>query len=522
MFVDEMDMLDLTRWRLTCRANYHQAVGSLQRSVINMLRPFVLNPLALLDIITKHQAVLGGEFALAFVLRDASMLPMHLDIYASDFEFDHLCTAIMSDDTLRSAFKTHESTNNSVLDALRTLISSTLVITTTRGTTIHIHRSYTISPSAPISRASCTALSNFVTAYGFGCSHPLLTLNRRALLADQEIPELPFADRKVQQKLLTHKFSLAVSPTAWPEFRRTAIPVPLQTLVFHNKDSTIIRTVVSDTQDAGPFGLDVVTPSFPGGYVMTIKQTDVVASSGQIIGADEATQEDPPPPLHSPSTDATVHPNTQSGVVVAVDTSSIYVVPSTPRTELDNHSSSIPSLDDPVHMPACSGDIHDFHLEEPTGAQGADYIGATAPELSTAEPPVAPDAGLPTLGGTVANVGSTDDRFIDGEDTDVDHPLPEQCWRHRYICPSQGRYFGDRGSFVDFFDPLSGAETFCVDNNIAPFGPMMVWRLLSTFDCEECCDIHDDVLGEEVTSIPVIMRKDPFGELQDVVSGHKM
>ena len=90
------------------------------------------------------------------------------------------------------------------------------------------------------------------------------------------------------------------------------------------------------------------------------------------------------------------------------------------------------------------------------------------------------------------------------------------CWRHRFVCPSQGRYFGDRGSFVGFFNPLDGDKVHCVDNSVAPFGPMVVWHVMSTFACNECCEVYDDVLDEGVTSIPVVFSKDPFVDLHRI------
>ena len=56
-----------------------------------------------------------------------------------------------------------------------------------------------------------------------------------------------------------------------------------------------------------------------------------------------------------------------------------------------------------------------------------------------------------------------EDTDNDDNGTDNGHPLYEHCWCHLYICqcPSQGRYFGDRRSLVDFFDPLDRSEAYC-------------------------------------------------------------
>lgn len=123
---------------------------------------------------------------------------------------------------------------------------------------------------------------------------------------------------------------------------------------------------------------------------------------------------------------------------------------------------------------------------------------------------------------TTSNHGT--EEVIDNDDNDTEDGRVhyERCWRHLYICPAQGRYFGDQGSFIDFFDPLSGGETYCAQRNIPPFGPMIVWRVLSNFDCEKNCDIYDEVLEEGVTYIPVLFRQGPSGELHDILSDRPM
>ena len=236
MFADSMDLLSLTIWRLTCKANYAHARSSLRRSLVHLLRPFVPNPQYLLDLITKHHALLGGELALAFILRDPTYCPTHLDIFTSDFEFDAVCDAIIDEPSVRDTIEGHIYTNNPPMDAIRRLVACTLTIRTTRALTIYVHRSYTTSAAAPITRAPCTALSNFVTAYGFACSHPRLTFARRALLADLDFPHMPAVLHATLDHLLLHRFSLAVSPAAWLEYRR--------------RDSTVSPRPSSDGSDA--------------------------------------------------------------------------------------------------------------------------------------------------------------------------------------------------------------------------------------------------------------------------------
>ena len=328
MFADEMDIRSISQWRATCRENYAHAVSSLHRSLTTRIEAVVPYPHTLLDIVTKHGAVFGGELALSFILRADEYRPTNLEIFGSNFHFDHLCSDVINAPRLCAHVASHRLLPCTIFDTMRWHIAQTLIVTMTNGSKIYIHRSYTCSPTDPIARSSCTALSNFVTSYGFGISHPSLTLARRALLADEDLRYMLPIDVITFNRLLSHRFSIAVSPTAWPEFRR-------------HMDGNTLRSA-------------------------------------------------------------------------------------------------------------------------------------------------------------------------------------EECWRRAYICPKQGRYFGDPGSFIGFFDPLGGDEDRCMARGIAPFGAMVLWRIMLTFNCQAGCGYRDEVLENGVTSIPVIFKKDPFGELHECVSDRCM
>ena len=136
MFADEMDMLSLIRWHLTCKTNYHQASAALRRTFIHLLNPFVPCPRTFINVVSKHRGIFGGEFALAFILRDPTYMPKRLEIFSSDFDHDALCDAILDDPSIRTKIAEHSIITNSVLDALRLLVSRTLVIRTLDGKAI--------------------------------------------------------------------------------------------------------------------------------------------------------------------------------------------------------------------------------------------------------------------------------------------------------------------------------------------------------------------------------------------------
>lgn len=328
MFADVMDITSLTRWRATCRDNYDHAVASIRRSLTSRIHPFVPYPHKLVNIVAKHGAVFSGEVALSFLLWHETYQATTLEIFTSNFQFESLCADIIDDPEICTHIERQSFLQCSVTATLRRHIAETLVIHMANNMPMYIHRSYTCSPSDPVTCSTCTALSNFVTNRGFGCSHPTLTLSRQALVADLDLPDILPHDALILNHLLTHKSSLAVSPTVWPEYRR-------------QMDGETLRT-------------------------------------------------------------------------------------------------------------------------------------------------------------------------------------PEECWRQQFVCLKQGRYFGDRGSLVGFFDPLGGDEEQCMENNVAPFGPMVIWRIMSTFDCEDGCEYMDEVLEQSVTSVPVLFKKDPFGELRDCVADRCM
>ena len=95
---------------------------------------------------------------------------------------------------------------------------------------------------------------------------------------------------------------------------------------------------------------------------------------------------------------------------------------------------------------------------------------------------------------------------------------PGRCWRSRFLCPAQGRYFGDAGTFLDYFDPLAGHDGYCADTGQPPYGPMIVWRLMSTFLCDDDCDAYSDILEEGTSALPVLFVKDPYGHAHDLLS----
>ena len=214
-----MDMPCLLAWRGTCTINYAHATAALKRTLTAMLNPYVSQPTAILDIISRYGAVIGGEFALAYVRRHQPFQPLTLEIFASVLLYDALNHEILSDprvtpDVVNTTVTTTQFPYNLERDVLET---TSIRLRSNR--TIYVHKSSTISPLSPIARSLCTATTNFVTPHCFGCAYPRLTLNDKSLLSDLRLRSMTAFDEEILRLLADRRIDLAVDPASWREYR---------------------------------------------------------------------------------------------------------------------------------------------------------------------------------------------------------------------------------------------------------------------------------------------------------------
>ena len=85
---------------------------------------------------------------------------------------------------------------------------------------------------------------------------------------------------------------------------------------------------------------------------------------------------------------------------------------------------------------------------------------------------------------------------------------PLVCLRSLYLCPQQGRYFGDRGSMVCFMDPLYMDTALLKDRCIPPYGMMAVWRLPLDRPCDAGCKEYDDLLAPGVIATSIMLESE--------------
>lgn len=85
-------------------------------------------------------------------------------------------------------------------------------------------------------------------------------------------------------------------------------------------------------------------------------------------------------------------------------------------------------------------------------------------------------------------------------------PRLRPCLRAFYLCPSQGRYFGDAGSLVNVFDHLRCDHALLRAAHHAPYGIAVAWRMwCDRIPCNGRCAFHDPLLPEDVRTVCAVV-----------------
>ncbi|KAI0683467.1 hypothetical protein C8Q76DRAFT_571464, partial [Earliella scabrosa] len=218
LITEAMDMHELQVWRRTSKSLYTHATGALRRTLVIILSPFFPFPCTFLRHLTRCKAVVGGLAAISFVLRDRSVRPSTLEVYVSKTRHDdfirRLTTCIVNGPHIRRVV--HRSVPWAYsLD--RNILSYT-TLHLKNGRRIIVYQSADVSSCSPLARTTNSALFTFVTEHTFGCAYPPLTLHKRALLSDLRLRNVLDIELDAITDLLKAGFTLAVSPSAWPEY----------------------------------------------------------------------------------------------------------------------------------------------------------------------------------------------------------------------------------------------------------------------------------------------------------------
>ncbi|KAL1942567.1 hypothetical protein VTO73DRAFT_6169 [Trametes versicolor] len=90
-------------------------------------------------------------------------------------------------------------------------------------------------------------------------------------------------------------------------------------------------------------------------------------------------------------------------------------------------------------------------------------------------------------------------------------PWFRPCLRQLYICPSQGRYFGDAGSLLNIFDLHGTDHDQMRARHQLPYGVSLAWRLcFGGGPCDGCCSSSDPLLPEGVGTVAAVMVSQPI------------
>ncbi|KAI0750152.1 hypothetical protein C8Q80DRAFT_1269906 [Daedaleopsis nitida] len=219
-----MDLRTLGIWRATCRAGNDHVARALRRTTTRMLFPFFPCTHEFLRHLTDHHAVIGGEVALSFVLRDSSFEPRVLEVYTGYGWFQPFIDNI----ALSSALATHlmwEREEDVGWPFVRHRGARKLAIFgTTSGRRVIVFESTTMSPCTPISRSWCTAMMNFVTEDCFAAAYLPLIEKRRALVSDLSCEPFHSDEDNTMDLLIQYGFSFSSHPTKWAKFNTPSSP----------------------------------------------------------------------------------------------------------------------------------------------------------------------------------------------------------------------------------------------------------------------------------------------------------
>lgn len=80
------------------------------------------------------------------------------------------------------------------------------------------------------------------------------------------------------------------------------------------------------------------------------------------------------------------------------------------------------------------------------------------------------------------------------------------CQRAVFLCPRQGRFFGDNGTLIQGFAPHRTLHRALRRRHHAPYGFATIWRFSTTRTlCDGPCTTHDPLLPDRIISISVLL-----------------
>ena len=213
-----MDLGSLMLWRASNRQNYKDVCQEFRRSLEDLLINFVPSPTALLTLLTDTHALLSGEFALCYMLQDASLTAHTLDIYVGSVWFDVFMERFDADGEV-SGYQTEWFINthlNSYAESRH--VTDTLDISLSNGNMISVHAAASPSACHAIACSPTSLGTTFITEFSFAIAYPRLTLNRRAIVCWDSLAEGTNVELDMYARLEDNGFSFEEDPTVWAEY----------------------------------------------------------------------------------------------------------------------------------------------------------------------------------------------------------------------------------------------------------------------------------------------------------------
>ncbi|KAI0711630.1 hypothetical protein C8Q76DRAFT_797903 [Earliella scabrosa] len=214
-----LDVGSLLNWRNASRVTYRVVAEELRSTLKDLLHPFIPCSAEFLQVLTDCQALIGGEVALAFFLRDPTFPISHVEIFTSDTGFHTLIDFFSLSPSICHAVSLEDITSPSPIYITQREVARYATFRTADRGAIFVYESITMSACSPISRTWNTGLMNYVTAHSFGCAYPPLTSARRALVSDMTLDNIMSHEVWTLSQMVSHGFSFAVDPSRWPSYQ---------------------------------------------------------------------------------------------------------------------------------------------------------------------------------------------------------------------------------------------------------------------------------------------------------------
>lgn len=147
--------------------------NAIRTSLRTIIRRYVSDPDVILDLLEEFHAVIWGNAALAFFLRDLSVLDKDLDISVGLRDSNALKTVLQLRIPMQRVW-THPTgprQGRVVVHCFRL----------GNRRYLKLHCSPDTTPTLPIVQSECTVFMNFVSTIGAGCAYPALTLRRTGM-----------------------------------------------------------------------------------------------------------------------------------------------------------------------------------------------------------------------------------------------------------------------------------------------------------------------------------------------------